>query len=210
MCNEANSQLTRLAGPAAVLAGALFTVTQLALLTLDPGDRVAASMTMIFQISMAGYVTGFFVLMIALFALYQRQAVRAGTFGVVALCVAIAGTMDMAGNQWFDGFVVPWLAEVAPDSFTAPKTGTIIVAALSSYLLLPLGWVLFGIASFRARVYPRILCVALMIGGIFGYAAGRAPFGIPLGVAVAALGVWCLTHSERSLVKTIERPTVTA
>ncbi len=112
--------------------------------------------------------------MIALFALYERQAVRAGTFGVVALCVAIAGTMDMAGNQWFDGFVVPWLAQVSPNSLTtAPKTNTIIIAALSSYLLNAIGWVLFGIASFRARVYPRVLCLALIIGGIFGYAAGR-------------------------------------
>ena len=74
------SPLTRLAGPAAILAGALFTVTQLTLLTLDRNDRVAASMTLTFKISMAGYVTGFFVLMIALFALYQRQAVRAGMF----------------------------------------------------------------------------------------------------------------------------------
>jgi hypothetical protein len=116
----------------------------------------------------------------------------------------------MAGNQWFDGFVVPWLADEASNAFTAPKTGTLIIAALSSYLLLPIGWVLFAIASFRARVYPRILCIALMIGGIFGYAAGRAPFGIPLGIAVAALGVWCLTHPERGSVRTIERSTVTA
>ncbi len=59
MSNEAISPLARLAGPAAILAGALITVTQLALLTLDRNDRVAASMTMTFKLSSAGYVTGF-------------------------------------------------------------------------------------------------------------------------------------------------------
>jgi hypothetical protein len=41
----------------------------LVLLTLDRNDRVAASMTMIFKIILAGCVTGFVVLIVALFAL---------------------------------------------------------------------------------------------------------------------------------------------
>jgi uncharacterized membrane-anchored protein len=59
------------------------------------------------KITMASYVIGFFALMVALVAIYQRQAREAGTFGLVALCVAIAGTMDTAGNMWFDAFVGP-------------------------------------------------------------------------------------------------------
>ena len=83
--------------------------------------------------------------------------------------------------------------------------GTLVIAALSSYLLLPLGWLLFGIASFRAGVYPRILCVAIMIGGLIGFGAGLPPYGIPLGLAVAALGVWCLARPVRRPVETTER-----
>jgi hypothetical protein len=60
----------------------------------------------------------------------------------------------MAGNMWFDGFVVPWIADVMPQTLAAPKRGTLVIAALSSYLLLPLGWLLFGLASFRARRLP--------------------------------------------------------
>ena len=63
----------------------------------------------------------------------------------------------MAGNMWFDGFVVPWIADVMPQTLAAPKRGTLVIAALSSYLLLPLGWLLFGIASFRA-VSTRGFC----------------------------------------------------
>ena len=88
------SPLSRLAGPAAVVAGALLTVSQLVMLTLDRTDRVATLNSTIYKVTMAGYVIGFFALMVALVAMYQRQALQAGTFGVVARCAAIAGTMD--------------------------------------------------------------------------------------------------------------------
>jgi crotonobetainyl-CoA:carnitine CoA-transferase CaiB-like acyl-CoA transferase len=63
------------------------------MLTLISTDRVAVLNSIIYKVTMTGYVMGFFALMVALVALYQRQAVQAGTFGVVALCAAIAGTM---------------------------------------------------------------------------------------------------------------------
>ena len=207
MSNQVVSPLSRLAGPAAVVAGTLLTVSQLVMLTLDRTDRVAMLNSTIYKVSMAGYVIGFFALMVALVAMYQRQALQAGTFGVVALCAAIAGTMDMAGNMWFDGFVVPWIADVMPQTLDAPKRGTLVIAALSSYLLLPIGWLLFGIASFRAGVYPRILAIAIMVGAVISYGAGLPPYGIPLALAVAAVGIWCLTHPERSSVENTERVT---
>jgi hypothetical protein len=202
MSDDVVSPLARLAGPAAIVAGALLTMSQVVMWTLHRADLVATVNTVTYKITMTAYFIGFFALMVALVALYQRQSLQAGTFGVVALCVAIAGTMDMASNMWFDGFVVPWIADVMPQTLAAPKRGTLVIAALSSYLLLPLGWLLFGIASFRAGVYPRILCVAVMIGGLISFGAGLPPYGIPLGLAVAALGVWCLAHPERRSVAT--------
>ena len=204
---ELVSPLSRLAGPAAVVAGALLTVSQLVMLTLISTDRVALRNSTTYKVTMTGYVIGFFALMVALVAMYQRQALQAGTFGVVALCAAVAGTMDMAGNMWFDAFVAPWIADVMPETLVAPKRGTLVIAALSSYLLLPIGWLLFGIASFRAGVYPRILSVAIMVGGLISYGAGLPPYGIPLALAVAAIGVWCLAHPERSSVENTERVT---
>jgi hypothetical protein len=98
----------------------------------------------------------------------------------------------MAGNMWFDAFVAPWIADVMPETLAAPKRGTLVVAALSSYLLLPIGWLLFGIASFRAGVYPDPECR-----------------DIPLALAVAAVGVWCLAHPERRSVENTERLSAT-
>jgi hypothetical protein len=59
------------------------------------------------------------------------------------------------------------------------------------------GWVLFGIACLRARVFPVAISVAIVIGGIAGFSALLAPFGIPLGVAVAALGIWTMRQASR-------------
>ena len=73
---EVVSPLSRLAGPAAIVAGTLLTVSQLVMLTLDRTDRVAMLNSTIYKVSMAGYVIGFFALMVALVAMYQRQALR--------------------------------------------------------------------------------------------------------------------------------------
>jgi hypothetical protein len=99
MSDNVVSPLTRLAGPAAIVAGALLTVSQLVIWTLNRADLVATVNSITYKITMTAYVIGFFALMVALVALYQRQALQAGTFGVVALCAAIAGTMGHGGQH---------------------------------------------------------------------------------------------------------------
>ena len=48
-----------------------------------------------------------------------------------------------------------------------------------------------------------------MIGGLMSCGAGLPLYGIPLALAVAAVGVWCLVHPERRTVGTTERLAVT-
>jgi hypothetical protein len=98
--------------------------------------------------------------------------------------------------MWFDGFAVPWLAEVLPQVFTAPKTLSLQIGGLLSYVLFPLGWVLYGLAALRARAIPVGLSLALVVGGVLGYHSGLPPYGTPIGLAVAALGCW-LIHRDR-------------
>jgi hypothetical protein len=49
---------------------------------------------------------------------------------------------------------------------------------------------LFGVASFRARVFPRTISAGIVVGGLAGWSALLSPFGIPLGLALASLGGW--------------------
>jgi hypothetical protein len=92
---------------------------------------------------------------------------------------------------------VPWLALVAPAVFSADRSDSLLMAAwLVSVILFSLGWILFGLASLRARVFPRALSVAVAIGGLIGFQAAMPPWGVALGLAVAALGVWLIRQDR--------------
>jgi hypothetical protein len=47
-------------------------------------------------------------------------------------------------------------------------------------------------------VFPVAISVLIVIGGIAGYTALLAPGGMPLGVALAALGGWMLTDKIKN------------
>jgi hypothetical protein len=139
------------------------------------------------------YLVGFCVLMFALIAVHGLQARQAGRLGSVAVTVATVGTMLLGGDLWFESFAVPWLAAGPyPEVLTSEPSTLFALGALSSYALFAVGWVLVGIASLRACVFPVAISAAIVIGGVAGYNALLAPFGVPLGLAVAALGLWIL------------------
>ena len=59
-------------------------------------------------------------------------------------------------------------------------------------MLFAIGWVLFGIAGIRARVFPLPISIAVVIGGLVGFQAAMPPFAIPLALAITALGIWMI------------------
>jgi hypothetical protein len=188
-----DSPLSRLAGPLALAAGALIIVAQLLWLPFDPDDHVPTATDPVFQTGNVIYLVGFCVLMLALIAAYGWIADKAGRLGLVGVVVAIVGTMLLGGDLWFETFVVSWIADDAPALLNADDPSTLLaIGAVSSYLLFAVGWILFGIASFRARVFPSAICIAIVVGGAIGFMALLAPFGIPLGLAVAWLGLWMM------------------
>ncbi|WP_232668513.1 hypothetical protein [Pseudonocardia sp. TRM90224] len=189
--------LPRNAGPIALAAGAALVVVDIGrYITMDLDHRVEASMRLGFQITNIAYFFAFVGLAVALVALYWRQHEHAGRLGLTAFLFALLGTMTQAGNMWFDGFAGPWLAEVAPQVFAGEKTVTLQLGGLLSYALFALGWILFGIAVLRARSAPVLIGLALVVGGVLGFNSGLAPYGIPIGLAVAAMGGWIL-RSDR-------------
>lgn len=188
----ARSTLSRLAGPFALVAGGLFITAQVLLFaTLEPADKLATVQKPLFAVAQISFFFGFCMLLLTLFAAYEWQADKAGTFGVLAFCAAVIGTMFLAGDLWFDTFAGPWIITAAPDVANAP-TGSVVAGGFASYALFAIGWVLFGLASFRARVLPRLISVAIMVGGAVGFLALLPPFGIPLGLAMIALGAWMI------------------
>jgi hypothetical protein len=208
------SPLSTYAGPIAATAGGLFAATQLAMfLTADRSDLVAMMSDPLFLVLNGAYAATFPLLLIALVALYWRQAAEAGLLGAIAFCIAATGTMALAGDMWFEGFAVPWLAQVAPSVFTAARTGTLLMGWLVSVILFSLGWTLFGFTSLRARVLPPALSIALAIGGLLGFQAAMPPWGIALGLAVSAVGAWLIRHdltSRRDQTPPVTKPDAVA
>ena len=192
------SPLSTYAGPIAVFAGGLFAVVSVGFYVVtDRSDLVAMMTNPVFLGFNAAYAVTFPLLLIALIAVYGRQASQAGVFGAVAFCTAVVGTMGLAGDMWFEGFGMPWLTQVAPQVIGVPSSGSLLrVAWLVSVVLFSLGWILFGMASWRAKVLPRALAVAVAVGGLLGFQAAMPPWGVALGLAVAAVGIWLVRHDR--------------
>lgn len=92
---------------------------------------------------------------------------------------------------------MPWLADEAPAALSTEPTLLLALGAVGSYALFSLGWTAYGLAGLRAGVLPRSISTGIAVGGVLGFSALLAPYGIPLGVAVLALGVWMLRVAER-------------
>jgi hypothetical protein len=148
----------------------------------------------------------------ALIGLYAPQSRAAGTFGLWTFVMAFFGAALNLGNNWAELFVWPTLALVAPDviSGKATEAPSYLVSGISlSAPLLGIGVILFGIATFIARVYPRWAAALLIVSipltillpptpGTFQESIGQILFGI----AVAVLGWHALKKPTPSRAET--------
>ena len=191
------SPLARSAGLLALAAGGLFTITQLVTAaTFDPSNLVASTLEPVFLINGSVYFGAFCVLMLALVAIYAREGHRAGKFWTIGACAAVVGTFALGANVgWFDVFVAPWIALVAPEAIKTPNVGSLPIGGLSSYVLFLLGWVLFGVASFRARVFPIAISLAIVVSALIAWPSAQSPYGIPFGLTIVGLGVLMIRRS---------------
>jgi hypothetical protein len=145
------------------------------------------------------------LLLWALIGIYGRQSRAAGTFGLWAFVVAFLGTAIQTGETWAEVFVFPTFAQVAPNMMSGQATEAssyLVSGIFLSALLLSMGTILFGVATFMARVYPRWAPVLLIVSipvtmfldptsGTFRESIGQILFGI----AVAALGYYALRRA---------------
>ena len=191
-------RLTRFAGFASFIAAVLIMASQFAglfLLTSEVplSESIKSTPATLYNILK---LLGFVLLLLGLVGLYVRQLVAGGMLGLIGFLVAFSGTVLVAGDWWFETFAVPWLAEVAPQSLGMTPSGTLIAGGVTGFALFALGWVLFGIASFRAQVFPRWSSIVLIVGGVLGFQAGSPPFLVVLALGVGWMGFWLQKHGE--------------
>ena len=189
-------QLSRLVGPLSMIAAALIVVSQGLNLALGLAMGAQSADSVVHTVKFGLALFAMYALLLALTGLYLRQADHAGRLGLAGYLVAFLGTLLVAGDWWFESFIAPRIAATAPEVMTGAITGSLLVGAAATFGLFAIGWITFGIATFRASVYPRPAAVLLIIGGVVGILAGSTPYQVPLALAVGWIG-FALTQSER-------------
>lgn len=156
------NNVIRTSALAAVLGGALLLAADLPLLVFGPIDGQPSS-SIVPTLHSLLCMLGTPLLVLALPGLYLHQAEETGQFGLVAFFIALLGTTLMVSSDWFEFFVGPAISDMIPGIEDNPPTRIIIGFAINFVIELT-GWLLFGIATLRARVFPRPAAMMLIVG----------------------------------------------
>jgi hypothetical protein len=158
--------LVRWGGVAAVSSAVLALLSFVLYLVVVGGDRISeAATSAAFFLPSGAQLLAMALLLIGLVALFVRQAEAFGALGIAAFVFALLGTTLAAGAAWSQVFVVPPLAEVAP-AVADQGAGSVLAGFLLSFLVFGVGWLGFGVATLRTRVFPRWAVIVLMVGAV--------------------------------------------
>ena len=183
-------------------AALIVTAVSLALgLILHPLPPFGASIaTSRWAISHLFWWVGGLAGMAGLAGLYLRRREEVGVLGFIGSGLAVIGLALIASAMYFEAFIAPSIAGRAPELFESFPAGGgwegFLAGVVASGTLFGVGFLLFGITMFRARVMPRWVIVVALLGGI--------PFAVnfllprPVAIlAVTALGAMPLGNSLR-------------
>lgn len=193
-----SSDLIRWSGLAAFLGAALLLISDFLSFTVFSGDPVEIVTTDAYLADGGTRVLAGVLLLLGLVGLYARQSEASGALGLVAFLVAFAGTALILGTWWTNAFAAPSLAAEAPAFLEAGPTGVLGFGFTLSFALGALGWLLFGLISLRARVYPRAAAAALVVGAALTFAPLPAT-GVVFYVTIAWLGLVLFSQKEASV-----------
>jgi len=196
-----SSTLIQFSGLAALAGGIVFAAIQ----PIHPPDVLASVTTDAWAIIQPLKTVMSFLFLVGIAGLYARQVGRVGWLGfagfvLLAICWALQMCFIFA-----NAFILPLLADQAPEfiiSYVGTASGVpgeMDIGALGPiYMVVAglymLGGLLFGIATFRARVLPRWPALIFAVASALTPAALLLPHdiqrlaAIPVGLALAWLG----------------------
>ncbi len=196
------SALMRLAGVSAMLAGLCFVIIGMFHPENVPSSVNTATWV---NVHIAATALGFFGLF-GMAGLYARQVEKSGWLGLTGFLLFSVWFILISGFSFVEAFILPHLATESPafvESLLGMFTG---ISSTVDLGILPTLWnisgpmyilgpMLFGIATFRARILPRwaggllvLAAVLIPVGGMVPHEYQAKIAMIPVGLAMAWLG----------------------
>jgi hypothetical protein len=177
---------------ATIAGGLLLAVGSILSLTIAQDPFSAKVVTTAFVVSSALRLLGATAIIIGVTAIYVRESARAGTFGLIAYVLVILSMVLQAGTMWSDLFVTGALAANAPQLLDGTASDGRLDAAFLTAWVLNTTFVLLGIATLRARVFPRLVGWMLIVMGaitVIPLPFDGPVFEVVIGGACAVAGV---------------------
>jgi len=216
-----SSNLIRFSGLALVPAGIVFAGIQ----PIHPPDVVESVTTTAWAIITSLKFVMSILFVVGIVGLYARQAEMLGLFGLVAFLVLATSWTLLIPFVFTEAFVLPPLAATAPAFVDAVlgisygHTGDVNLGVLPTLysavgIAYMLGGLLFGIATFRAGILPRVPAALLAIAATLTPLAALLPHAeqryaaIPVAFALAWLGY--ALFSERASTAQVAPATASA
>ena len=219
------SVFMRLAGISAMLAGLCFIITGMFHPENIPSSVITATWV---NVHIAATALGFFGL-VGMAGLYARQKEKIGWLGLAGLLLFSGWFVLISVFSYFEAFILPRLVTESPkfvEGFLGMFNGIHSEVDLGilptlwnvSGPMFILGPLLFGIATFRARILPRwagglltLAAILIPVGGMFPLEYQAKIAMIPVGLAMAWLGyALFIEHGEKTSESLLDQRTVSA
>ncbi len=192
----------RVAGLFAVAAGLIYAGIQ----PIHPADALASVTTGNWTAIIALKLAACLFFLIGTAGLYFRQNGRAGWLGLAGFALFMLSWWLQTAFVFTELFVLPQLSSIVPDFVTSflgifnGHPGAVDVSGLASaYGVVGLcylaGGILFGVATWRAGVLPRLPSAVLALAALITPAAALLPHeiqrfaAVPMGLAFVWLGL---------------------
>ncbi|MDB5211037.1 MAG: hypothetical protein JWQ30_1864 [Sediminibacterium sp.] len=196
-----STHLYRYAGASAIVAGLIFAGIQ----PIHPPDILSSVTTDKWAFIISLKLAMCFLFLTAITGIYIKQAAKAGWLGLTGFILFGLSWALQSGYVFAELFMLPQLASISPqfvESCLSVANGT--PASMNIGALAPVyivvcffylaGGILFGIATYRARIFPRFPAILLAVTALLTPAAALLPHhiqryaAIPMGISITWLG----------------------
>jgi len=191
-----SARIIRWSGLAAILAGVLYIVTQLVHPATHDLEAVNSSAWAIAHYTTLGFA---FFGILGLAGIYAKQATEAGWLGLIGFVLFFSALFLVGGFAFLEAVVIPPLVDFSAEFVEEVYTifdggngpGAIGAIYNVSGLFYLAGGVVFGIATIRANVLPRLAAIVFLVGTIGSLAAAIAePYGRASTFVLSAGLIW--------------------